>query len=484
MKTIHIGILTVISTALLVGTAPAYAQEEVRQFSAQSGAVVNEVLELADAQQTQAALNLLQKAVSRPDLTAYERSTIYQMMGQYSYELDRPVEAQQAFENAINAGGLLPKEVDNIKSVLAQLMIGNGQFRDGAERLESYLEAGGERKPQYIEMLVQAWVQAEDYPRALPWAEKWFEMASPKQRKHYDLMNFLYRQLGQTGEQLEIIKHMVERWPEDTSLWDSLVSVLASSGQEKEAFEVTRLMYQSGLLKTEGEILTLAKYHNFYEMPFQAAEILEAEIGEGRVSKTADNLKYLASLFRRARLPERALPILETAAELSPDLDGYVQLGQTFSSVGDCVKAANYFQAAVQQGYVKNKAQVEIGSCYAWQASKLPRLSCNIPDSDVADAPITLARKHAIEVFEGIPKTSEYYEDAQKWVSFISADVRADERRCGHNWHDHKRELCYQKIKLAYDAMIFTDRFALDDKSCTKYKPDYDAEFRTAAPSE
>ena len=57
-------------------------------------------------------------------------------------------------------------------------------------------------------MLTQAWVQSENYSRALPWAEKWFNSANPKERKHFDLMNFLFNNLGQQGRQADIVKQM------------------------------------------------------------------------------------------------------------------------------------------------------------------------------------------------------------------------------------------------------------------------------------
>jgi len=109
--------LLAVAAVSLTGVAPSnavFAQDEGRQFSAAAGEKVNEALTLANSGQNQAAVNILQNTISQPDLNAYERSTIYQMLGQYSYELDRAVEAQQNFENAINAGGLLPKEIDNI----------------------------------------------------------------------------------------------------------------------------------------------------------------------------------------------------------------------------------------------------------------------------------------------------------------------------------------------------------------------------------
>jgi len=180
-----------ISLSEITSLNTAYAQEEARQFTAQTGEIVSQALELEKAGKTHPALNLLEDIINTPDnkgseLNAYERSTIYQMMGQYNYELDNPVKAQVAFQNAIEAGGLLPKEVEETHVIIAKLMIGNGQYREGSERLEAHVNSQPKPSSEHIELLVNAWLQAEDYPRALPWAEKWFNQASPKTRKHYD----------------------------------------------------------------------------------------------------------------------------------------------------------------------------------------------------------------------------------------------------------------------------------------------------------
>lgn len=202
---IRLGAASILSVLLIAGAAmsPAYAQDETRQFSTAAGEVVNKTMILADSKNYEAALNELNALIGKPNLNAYERATIFQMIGQYSYELDHAKDAQQAFENAVNSGGLLPDEANNLKVVIAQLMIGNGQYREGAARLENYLILDGKEKRQYVELLLNAWVQAEDYPRALPWAEKWFHAAEPKERKHYDLLNFLYKNLDMPNRQVE-----------------------------------------------------------------------------------------------------------------------------------------------------------------------------------------------------------------------------------------------------------------------------------------
>jgi len=282
-------------TAMTV--APAAAQEEGRQFGAKAGAIVNEALQFINSNQHSAAIGKLNEAIAIPELNAYERSTVYQMMGASYYETNNYGQAISSFENAINAGGLLPNESSALRVNIAQLLIANGSYAQGAQMLENYLNRGGQQKPQYTEMLVQAWVQSDNYSKALPWAEKWFNSASPKERKHFDLLNFLYNNLRMPGKQADIVRQMINRWPEDKTLWDAWASMLANGGREQEAFEVTKMLYLGGALNSEADLMKVVQYYSFYDMPFQAAQILERELNAGRISQRF--LKKLRRLLDR-----------------------------------------------------------------------------------------------------------------------------------------------------------------------------------------
>ena len=97
-----------IGASSLSPSGAVFAQEEGRQFSAKIGGILNEIEIRTHNGDTEAALKTLESVIDNPSLTAIERSTIFQMLGKYSYELDRPGEAQHYFEKALAAGGLLP----------------------------------------------------------------------------------------------------------------------------------------------------------------------------------------------------------------------------------------------------------------------------------------------------------------------------------------------------------------------------------------
>jgi tetratricopeptide (TPR) repeat protein len=486
---------TCLSVAALGLLAPAsvstaFAQDEAategRQFSAAAGEKVFEAQEILTTNPA-GAITILQALLnSDKPLNPYERSIIHQMMGQAYNDTDQTARALQSFNSAISSGGLLPNEVDNIKVIVAQLLIVNGQFREGAEALEKYLREGGQEKTSYVELLTQAWVEAEDYRRALPWAEKWFNSASPKERKHFDLLNFLYNNLGMPGKQADIVKQMIQKWPEDNTLWNSWASMLGNGGREQDAFEVNKMLYLGGALNTEQDIKKVVQYYSFYEMPFQAAQILEREMNSGRITRSPENLEELSKYYRTAREYKKAIPVLEEAAQSSNSAKLYAALGEAHYNEGNCQQAESSFQQAISRGYDAGKSWMQVANCRYDSTQTAPRLDCgnynfktyeenrSAVKAEIAQAPISKIRQQAIAAFRKVPTGSRESRNARKWISFVENEEQGFINRCLFEINVEK-ELCFSKIKLEYDNIVFAGgEFELDDEACLPFKAEYD----------
>lgn len=211
-------------------TSRVEAPDKSRQFSPEAGEIVLDGQHLMARDQYEAALNQLSESLTLEGLNPFEQSIIYQMQGSSFYELDQYNEAINAFEHAIEAGGLLEAQRRALELNIAQLLIASEQFEKGAVMIEKWHRDGGKLKHAHVEMLWQAWSQAGRYDLALPWAEQWFDAAAPKIRKHFDTLNFFYRHLRMPEKQIDIIEQMIERWPDDTELSEALKSIQHSAG--------------------------------------------------------------------------------------------------------------------------------------------------------------------------------------------------------------------------------------------------------------
>lgn len=450
---------------------------EGRQFSAKAGAIVNEALTAMNEDQYSVALASLNKAIALPKLNAYERATIHQMRGSVYYELDQYGSAIQAFEDAISSGGLLPKESSNLRVNIAQLLIANGQPARGAQMLEDWNRAGGVLTPKHVEYLWQAWSQAENYRRALPWAQKWFNAARPKERKHFDLLNFMYNNLNMPAQQADIVKQMITRWPMDKNLWQVWKSLLANGGREKESFEVTKMLYLGGVLDTQQEFETVVQYYGYYDMPYQAARILERELNAGTIRETPDKLVQLSDLFRQAREYKLAIPALEKAAKTANKAKLYADLGEAYYKENQCSKAETSFKKAMQLGYDQGKSWMLIASCRYDDAATETRPKCPYTAADEKTLTWSTKRIAAAAAFDNVPSSSREASNARKWMGFIAGEKSNLKRRCifeqNIEWQN-----CRDDIKRAYKSEFLDGKFTLNNEKCETYIPRFDKEFR------
>jgi len=454
-----------------------------QQFSNRVGAPVSQAVEQLKADQYGQALSTLDKALGLGDLTPYELATIQQMRGSAFYELDRLSEAISAFENAYSSGGLEKQAADTLNLQIAQLMIADKRPEQGALRFESWVDQGGQLRQAQIKMLMQAWVQAENYKRALPWAEKWFGALADKQREDFDVLNFLYHTLELSDKQSALVQDMIEKWPDERALWESWASLLSQAGRDDDAFEVNRLMYKQGLMTSEKDILKLVQYHGYFDIPYWGAKILTTEIEAGRVQETPDTLKKLSDLWRQAREYDRAIPVLEKTAKLDRNAKTYAELAEAYINQGVCKKAETAFTQAIELGYPSGKPWMLIGTCRYEQAQIHPKPECAMDGDKRSQTKRVLAQTHAHNAFENVDAPASLRVDAQKWMSFIKAEQKAVDDRC--EWLDKQRvTTCFLEIERAYDGIIFTQgAFELEDETCEAFKKDYDLKHRKSQPA-
>lgn len=467
--------------AAFIFSTPVQAQSDAnRQFGTAAGQKVVDAQDLIKSQNFSAALNKLGEAVTLTDLSAYERSSIHGMMAQLQYELDDLPAAISSFDLAIQAGGLNEDESREFTKHKALLLIGSGQYVDGVRLLQSVVGTPSDPCGEHALTIYQAYIKAENYQAALECAEDWFAAAQPKERKHYDLLNFLYHHTNRDGAQADLIKEMIARWPDDRTLWNSWVSLLAQSGRDDEAFEVKKLLYLAGHIETEPEIKKIVEYYQYYDMPYQAGLILEREMNVGRVKTDGKNLIRLSELFRQAREYERAIPILKKAAEMTGQGKTWAQYGEALYNEGQCEEAETAFSRAMGLGYDRGKSWMFVGNCWYERGQLEHRPDCEgavVKDRENSRK-IALNAK-ALSYFKKVPVTAKNAGAARKWTEFVVAENESFDNYCAES-EKIRRDLCFIKIESAYKMMVIRGEFYLapKDQYCLVYKDEYDRTFR------
>ncbi len=293
--------LTLIAMSVFA-TSSAMAQSADRVISLEYQEDYQAAIAYMDAGKFSKAEKKLKSLVKERSLSPFERSTFAAELAAAYFKQGDQDDALELYQQAINAGGLLPAEKLTYDNIIAQLLIAEGKYAQGAQALENWVRQTGQATPKNTEMIMQGWYSAGEFQKALPWAERWFNGATEKSRKHYDVMNYLYAQLGQDAGQLSIINQMVARWPQERALWDNKVALESRAGQDQQAYQTYNQMYQNGLLRSEDDLLKLAKFHEYYKNYGQGAQVLMDGMSQRIIKDNKSNEAYLTQLKTQAGL--------------------------------------------------------------------------------------------------------------------------------------------------------------------------------------
>lgn len=437
-RLLGIGGLMAVSVLALGAATPAHAlvqddeeeESEERSFSSDIGEIVLKAQENLQNENPQEAINQLNRAMDR-EPSNYERSVILQMRGQAYYETEQAQRAINDWQAAINTGMLEADAASSLQVNIGQLLIVEGRVQEGAQILERWLQ-NNPPKENILILLASAYAQNDQFRQALPHAEQAFEIADPKERKHFDLLNFIYTQLDMPEKQADILRQMLNRWPDDKNLWNGWVSMLANGNRNEEAFEVNKIMYLNGMLDTESDIIRLVQYYSYYEVPYRGAQILEREMNAGRVERNQKNLELMINLWRQAREYDEAIPALETAASNSGNGKLYEQLCEAYYSEAEYAKAERACLNGLDKGGLSRPGDswVLIGN------SRYER-------DDIAGAK---------QAFERGTQFSHSASTARGWLGFIREEERAVEARAE-----------FQKTVEREECIITIERIRRDD---------------------
>ncbi|PHS27809.1 MAG: hypothetical protein COA84_03350 [Robiginitomaculum sp.] len=361
----QLSLVIMVAFATVVFTAgPADAQSrrkekeqktEGRVLSTSVGEAIIEAQEALSAEppDNNTSIAVLTKLLTKDKLSPYERAITYQIRGQAQYGAGNMRGTISDWESAIATGALNQGEIDSLTPNIGQLYIAEGEYVKGATILENWLRNGGKANDRIHLMIAQSWLQADAYRKALPHAEAAFRMANPKKKKHFDILNYVYHEMKMPAKQAKLLEQEVSIWPDDKKIWRAIASLKQMANKSREAFEVNKIMYLNGMLQKERELLALAQYYSYYEVPYRGASILEREMNAGRVSKKKKNLELLANMWRQAREYERAIPILTAAADIAGDGGLYEKLGEAYYSEEQYDKAEKAFRKAIEKGIKK-----------------------------------------------------------------------------------------------------------------------------------
>jgi tetratricopeptide (TPR) repeat protein len=275
---------------------------------------------------TRKRLLLRRGYLRRSDLNNYERAMGEQI---YGYVLDQARPGQRGgatFRARIELDALPNSAHFNMMRALAQLYASREEWQKSINMMNEYLRFQAEPTPEDRIMMGQNYAQMQRYREALPWVRGAIQGAGAKALESwYQLELAIHFELKDYRAALEVLRVLVARWPNKLRYWEMMAGAHQELNQDVDALAALMTAYNGGLVTDQAKILNLVRMSMYVELPFQAGQILDRAIEQGKVEPTAPNLRLLLQAWTSAREYDRAGRVIDRLAPMTGEGDLFIQ---------------------------------------------------------------------------------------------------------------------------------------------------------------
>ena len=334
-------------------------EDSAPTIDAATGKALNAAIEFLNMEkyaEAQAALGELKM----DKLSPYEKSKVEQILFNVSYAQEKYAEARGHLQKAIDAGGLNEQEVSQARYQAAQLYMTEEKWKEGAAALEEWFKTAQNPNSAAYYLLAVAYYQQENYTKALPPAQKAVELMDKPQEGWIGMLLALYLQKDQYKEAIPLLQRLIALVPEKKTYWMQLSAVYGQLEDYPNALGIMQLAYGAGLVTEDGEVRRLADLLLFNEVPYRGAQVLEAGIDK-KLVKIDDKLyEKLANCWIAAGELDKATKPLQQGAELSPNGEMFVRLGEVDIQREDWDGAAAALDKGINKGQLRDTANAQM----------------------------------------------------------------------------------------------------------------------------
>ena len=330
-------VATALFCALLLPAAGAGADrkkdgdEDAKKGSGISKQVADALLdanERMEKDQYDEALAIVDKVAKRRKLKAPDLAQIHRFRGYIYVNLNQTEQGAAELQKSLDQHGLDRNSEQVTTYSLAQLYTQLGQYDRALALIDAWFQGAENPKPDAYYLKAMILVQQEKPEAALEPAKIAIESSPSPRESWVQLLAAIYIQLRDYPNVAATLERLIDMAPNKKQYWVQLAAVQHHLEKDARAAATLRLADQAELLDDDKEFRQLARLLFLRDQPYECAKTVEAAMATGVVKADADAYKLIANCYVAARENDRALEPLAKAAEMSPDGDMYLLLGQ------------------------------------------------------------------------------------------------------------------------------------------------------------
>jgi tetratricopeptide (TPR) repeat protein len=351
------------------------------------------------------ALQKLDELAGKARLNQHEQALVWQTYG-YVYGMqEKYKEATEAFEKCLAADALPEAAQLNVQFNVAQLYVVLERFPEAVKVFQEWFGKTTDPSPGAHYIYAIALFQSGDERGALEHGLAAVRKAPVPKEAWLQLVLAVYLKGKHYEDSVGILETLVGLHPRK-AYWLQLSAVYAETGNYEKALSAMALAYEQGLLTNEREITHLAQLYLYNRIPYQATQVLEKGLAEGRIQGTVESWQLLADAWLAARERAKARKPLEQAASRATNGDLYLRLARVQIEGDEWSAARKSLTRAIEKGGLADPgdAHLLLGIASARDASW--------PEA-----------RRAFQVAGGYEKTEKA---AKEWLLEVEAELAAE----------------------------------------------------------
>jgi tetratricopeptide (TPR) repeat protein len=310
---------------------------------------LNEAIKLLQSDQLEEADELLDR-ISERQLGNYGRALAYQLRGLMAMVRDDMPSAAEWLQKSVDAGGFCGEQLTNARLQLGQILTALSRWDAAISQLEQVIaESDAPIAEAYFRIGV-AYHQKGDREGAITAARRAVELGgADAQETWLRFLLFFYWEDKDYEQSLSLLRRLVVDFPKQ-DYWLRMAVALAELDRAEESVVAMQLADLGGYMSSGEDTLRLVKMEFLREMPFPAAQRLQAAIEKGELPSDRTTLELLAGCWLAARDRGRSLEPLSEAAELAPDGTTWLWVAQIEMQLEDWDGAVAALDKALAKG--------------------------------------------------------------------------------------------------------------------------------------
>jgi tetratricopeptide (TPR) repeat protein len=343
-------------------------------------------------------------------LNPVERARVMRMRAFIAHSSGDSKLAIDYFKSFLALEALSVREESVARFQIAQLYASIRSWREMIQAMNEWLRYVEDPNPLGYYLMSIGFFQLNQYDEAIDAILLAIGDGHDPKESWLRLLASLYSEKQDYARAIPVFEELILRYPKK-QYWVQLSLIYGARTDFRRALTVQQAAHAQNLLTSDKELKRLARSYLYHDLPYPAANVLEQALEGGQLTATADAYELLANSWIQAREYKRSRGPLNKAAELSPNGDLYVRLGQVYMQDEDWGQASSFFEEAVKKGELRDPGNAELLLGISYYNSEQP----------------TQAR----EAFKRARTHEKTKVEANRWITHLDTENENDDESAG-----------------------------------------------------